>query len=95
MLHRQVLDKVPHISHINVNTLRSTLFLQVTVDDLGICLPINTHSLVSDTTHQYTPLPPDGWRSDGDFPSPAGEMGGGQIMVTSPPPLDRWAVVRW
>ena len=39
---RQVLDKVPHISHINVNTLRSTLFLQVTVDDLGICLPINS-----------------------------------------------------
>ncbi|XP_037087739.1 transmembrane protein KIAA1109 homolog [Pollicipes pollicipes] len=41
---QQVLDKVPHISHINVTTLRSTLFLQVTVDDLGICLPINTHS---------------------------------------------------
>lgn len=42
---QQVLDKMP-ISQINTGSL-GTLFLQLTIDDLGICLPIAT------TQHQF------------------------------------------
>lgn len=39
---QQVFEKVPQISQLGSQAL-GTLFLQLTVDDMGICLPLNAH----------------------------------------------------
>ncbi|XP_022257396.1 uncharacterized protein KIAA1109-like, partial [Limulus polyphemus] len=40
---QQVFEKVPQISQLSTQSL-GTLFLQLTVDDMGICVPLNTYS---------------------------------------------------
>ena len=43
---QQVFEKVPQISQLSSQAL-GTLFLQLTVDDMGICLPLNPYAGVS------------------------------------------------
>lgn len=46
MATKEVVDKLPGIQQTSVQAF-STLFLQLTVNDLGICLPISNTSQVS------------------------------------------------
>lgn len=46
MATKEVVDKLPGIQQTSVQAF-STLFLQLTVNDLGICLPITNTSQVS------------------------------------------------
>lgn len=39
---RQVMDKLPQMAVSSASQSFSTLFLQLTVDDMGICVPMNS-----------------------------------------------------
>lgn len=39
---RQVMDKLPQMAPTAASASFSTLFLQLTVDDMGICVPLNS-----------------------------------------------------
>ncbi|KAG1701702.1 hypothetical protein GQR58_004725 [Nymphon striatum] len=41
---QQVFEKVPQFSNLTTSQTVSTLFLQLTIDDLGICLPLNSYT---------------------------------------------------